>query len=430
MKILIIDMTHGGDLLALEYAERENDVTCVDCYGTSSEEKRVLLEEKGIRCMTTAPDEDFDLLVSPIHCPDSFLSNTRYESRKTFHEAVGELVVFRGMIFEVTGARGKTTTCHILSFILNRFGRTIAQLSSRGIHFYDEGIETIEEWVSIAPPSILKVSRLELPYDHWVLEVSLGGTGLADVGIITTLGENYPIAAGSRTAFDGKKQMMNLVKKVAVIPEEERELWTPQIPPGIWVSTFGEGGNVNGVLDGPLELGSDVEVRFKCLPLGEFSTTLKGNFLVPIYLRPMAAALAGLKSCGIPMPQLCEALKDFPGVPGRGEVYKEGETWIIKDHNPGVSGHSIEFEISILEKFYGVDDVGLVIEPTAKRVRERLDLKEMDLIFDVHDSIKGAYLLNPEGKEKEVKNFTSIQDIGEVMDRHPIILWCTKGGFI
>lgn len=423
-------MTHGGDLLALEYAERENDVTCVDCYGTSSEEERTILEEKGIRWTNTAPEEDFDLLVSPIHCPDSFISKARYENRKTFHQAVGELVEFRGLTIEVTGARGKTTTCHVISHILNQFGKAIAQLSSRGIHFYAEEIETIEEGVSISPPSILKISKLDLPYDHWVLEVSLGGTGLADVGIVTTLGENYPIAAGSHTAFDGKKQMLNLVKKVAVIPEEERELWAPQIPPGIWISTFGEGGNVNGIVECPLELGSEVGVRFKCQPVGEFFTTLKGNFLVPIYLRPMAAALTGLKSCGMPMPQLCEALKNFNGVPGRGEVYREGETWIVKDHNPGVSGHSIEFETSVLEDFYGAEDIGLVIEPTSKQVREELDLKEMDLIFDVHDSVKGAYLLDPEGTDKEVKNFHSIKDIGEVLDKHPIILWCTKEGFL
>ena len=44
MRILIIDMTHGGDLLAMEYAEGGNEVTCVDCYGTASEETSQAME--------------------------------------------------------------------------------------------------------------------------------------------------------------------------------------------------------------------------------------------------------------------------------------------------------------------------------------------------------------------------------------------------
>jgi hypothetical protein len=430
LKILILDMTHGGDILALEYVERGEDVTCVDCYKTLSAEICQQLTESGVRCLETAPSERFDLLVSPIHCSDSLLGEAEFDRRMTFHQAVGELTTMRKMTIEVTGARGKTSTCHVLSHMLNHFSRSIIQVTSRGIHHYKGDVKTVEERASIAPSTVLQISKMETPFDTGVFEVSLGGTGMGDVSIITTLGENYPIAGGTRTAFDGKKQMINLAQKVVVIPEEERELWSPHIAPGIWITTFGEGGNVDAQLDAPLEIGEEVEIKFKCHPVGEFSTTIKGDFLVPIYLKPMAAALIGLKSCGIAMPLLCESLNDFRGVPGRGEIYRENETWIVRDRNPGVSAHSVEYELSILEDYYNATDIGLVIEPVSRKVCEKLSLQDMDTIFEVHDSVTGAYLLNPQGAESEVKNFTTIDDISDIRGRHPIILWCTKEGYI
>lgn len=430
MKILIIDMTHGGDILALEYVERGENVTCVDCYHTSSAEVCQRLTESGVRYLEIAPPERFDLLVSPIHCPDSFIGEAEFDRRMTFHQAVGELTIMRKMTIEVTGARGKTSTCHVFSHLLNHFGRSIIQVTSRGIHHYKGDIKTIEERVSIAPSTVLQISKLDTPFDTGVFEISLGGTGKADVAIITTLGENYPIAAGTRTAFDAKKQMVNLAQKVVVIPEEERELWTPHIAPGVWLVTFGKGGSVDALLDTPIELGEDVEIKFKCHPMGEFFATVKGDFLVPIYLRPMAAALAGLKSCGIPMPQLCEALNDFKGVPGRGEIWKENGTWIIRDQNPGVSAYSVEYGLSILEDYYDAKDIGLVIEPVSRKVCEKLSLQDMDTIFEVHDSVTGAYLLNTREGEQEMKNFTTIDNISDIMGKHSIILWCTKEGYV
>lgn len=428
MKVLIIDTTHGGDVLAMEYASMDNEVTCVDCYGTSRSEVREELVAKGIRWLSSPPEEDFDLLLMPVHCPDDFISGARFEARRTFHQAVGELASFKGLTFEVTGVKGKTSTCHVISHMMNRLGRKVLQLTSRGIHLYGEEEETLEERSSIAPTSILRISRMETEFDNGVFEVSLGGTGLADVAIITTIGDNYPIAAGTRTAFDAKKQMLNMARKVAVVPEEERELWTPQVPPGVWLTTFGEEGIVDAYIDGPHELGEEVEVKFRVKPGGEFSTRFSGEFLVPAYLRPFSAAISALKSLGIPPPQLCEVLSDFNGVPGRGEVLQERDTWIVRDRNPGVSVHSVEYLLGILEEYYEAKDIGLVIEPVSIRVCEKLDLTELGTINEVHDSVTGAYLLDHSGKE--VEGFRNIQDLSEILDDHGILLHCTKEGYL
>lgn len=428
MKVLIIDTTHGGDVLAMEYASMDNEVTCVDCYGTSRPEVREELEAKEIRWLSSPPEEDFDLLLMPVHCPDDFISRARFKDRKTFHQAVGELASFRGLTFEVTGVKGKTSTCHVISHMMNRLGRRVLQLTSRGIHLYGEKEETLEERASIAPTSILRISRMETQFDNGVFEVSLGGTGLADVAIITTIGDNYPIAAGTRTAFDAKKQMLNMARKVAVVPEEERELWSPQVPLGVWLTTFGEGGIVEASVDGPLELGKEVEVQFKVKPGGAFSTTFSGDFLVPAYLRPFSAAISALKALGIPPPQLCQTLSDFTGVPGRGELLQRGDTWVVRDRNPGVSTHSVEFLLGILEEHYQAKDIGLVVEPVSIRVCEKLDLTEMGTINEVHDSVTGAYLLNH--GDRDVEGFRSIDDLSEILDDHGIVLHCTKEGYL
>jgi len=421
-----MDLTHGGDELALEYATRGHQVVCVDCYKTCDEGLRNKLEGAGILVAQTAPPEEFDLLVAPVHCPDRFLEGVKFERRITFHDAVGELVDMRGMIFEVTGAKGKTTTCHIITHLLRYFGRRIIQVTSEGITLVGDGAEVIQERASIAPTSILKVSRMDLKWDNAVFEVSLGGTGVGVVGIITTLGDNYSIAAGTRTAFDGKVQMVKNAKKFLVIPEEERELWESHVPPGVWVNTFGPGGTINAEVEPPLTLGEQCEVIFRTRIGGEFRTTVTGNFLLSSYLRPMSAAMAGMMCYGPNLPVLMDALKGYGGAPGRAEVREKAGKWVVYDRNPGVSCLSIETHLQGLESYYEIDDIGLVVEPASRNVCERLDTDHLSTLEEVHDSLTGCYLV---GDGCEIENFKKIPDISEVMGKHKVLLWCAKEGF-
>ena len=69
-KVLVLDLTHGGEVLAQVFASRGDSVTAVDIYGTASAEKKDGLTRAGIRVLIKAPPENFDLGVVPIHCPD------------------------------------------------------------------------------------------------------------------------------------------------------------------------------------------------------------------------------------------------------------------------------------------------------------------------------------------------------------------------
>ena len=50
MKILVVDMTHGGAIIASEFLEIPNfEVYAWDIYSTMAQETRIELEEKGLK---------------------------------------------------------------------------------------------------------------------------------------------------------------------------------------------------------------------------------------------------------------------------------------------------------------------------------------------------------------------------------------------
>jgi hypothetical protein len=153
-----------------------------------------------------------------------------------------------------------------------------------------------------------------------------------------------------------------------------------------------------------------------------------GDFLVPAYLNAFSASVAALKSLGIPVGQLCELLESFNGVPGRGEVLQVDDTWVVRDRNPGVSSHSVEFLVNILEEYYHSEDIGLVVEPISPRVCQKLNLDDLSLIEQVHDSVTGAYLMG--SIDRVVDGFQAIDELGDVTGDHEVMLHCTKEGYL
>ena len=67
MRVLVLDLTHGGEVLARAYARRGDDVTAVDVYGTSTAELRDGLNALGVQVLRSFPPETFDLGVAPIN---------------------------------------------------------------------------------------------------------------------------------------------------------------------------------------------------------------------------------------------------------------------------------------------------------------------------------------------------------------------------
>ena len=125
MKVLIVDMTHGGTTLVEEFLKLPDfDVFAWDIYKTLNHEDKLSLMKKGVK-FTGGIKDDF-LVVAPIHCP-------LQEIHMTHHEAVGFLMQDRihVPIIEVTGVKGKTSVVWMLKEIFKDLNPLV--LSSLGV---------------------------------------------------------------------------------------------------------------------------------------------------------------------------------------------------------------------------------------------------------------------------------------------------------
>jgi hypothetical protein len=73
-KFIVLDINHGGDILASIIKDRGNHVIAYDIYKTRKDKKQIL-NQKGIEVINSV-DRDFSdyTVVYPIHCPNRFLS--------------------------------------------------------------------------------------------------------------------------------------------------------------------------------------------------------------------------------------------------------------------------------------------------------------------------------------------------------------------
>jgi hypothetical protein len=345
----------------------------------------------------------------------------------THHQAVGELAMFKFPTIEITGAKGKTSTCHLLSFLLSRDGTRVLSLTSSGLAACGPGARSLEEKVSIAPATLLRLSKERLDFDLGVLEVSLGGSGLAKVGVITGLQEDYPIAAGTRRARDGKGQMIRSAKGNLVYPAEESDIWGPMVPRGAEVVTFGPDGDVQvrlepGALGGPSTLHVRADDRKTSLVLGH-------GYFHPAYVTAYGCSLAVIMALGQDTFAAASLLSDFPGVPGRGEVKVGPQGTVVRERNPGVSAGSLAFLLRSLVDDYGCRDIGLLLDPVNTKVCEKLDLGAVRRLCRDIPQVRGLYL-TPCGRSLAQEGMEMVEGTDDLKGRHEVLLWATKEGYL
>ncbi len=218
-RIAILDLTHGGIVLARKFKNISGLVTAIDVYGTLDSGKLEDLEKEGIKTSRKSLNAaDFDVIVAPVHLDigypmllEAAASNVPVISH---HQAVGYILsgydIRNKILVELTGTRAKTSTAVLLADILSRKKRVVSH-TSRGLEDWSTG-KLLRKGLSITPASILSaledVQEAGIKYDIFIAEISLGGTGRADVGIITTIANNYPIANNTRLASDAKRRII------------------------------------------------------------------------------------------------------------------------------------------------------------------------------------------------------------------------------
>ena len=384
MKVLILDTVHGGKVLTRSYLDKGDEVTVVDVYKVTPKDILNDIRHMGAKVADEAPADHFDLVVMPCHCPDVFIGEATYEKRVFFSEAVKDLIRDRRFRIEVTGVKGKTSTCYVLAHILSLTGRKVYLHTSRGMGPYAKGKHFITELKSIAPPMLLTLPKGE--YDVMVCEVSLGGSGKADIGCITNLLEDYGIAKNTRKAESAKKDV--LCDSVNIVPEAEKDIWAKYGKP---LRTYGKRVSVVGrpEFGKPLEVSVDYR--------GKHEVSLRSDYLALQYLDAMDMALEVCDAMDVPAETVREGLRTFPGVPGRGEVSVEKGVRYLRDRNPGVSHMSVERTLSCLKEMGALDDAVLIIDSVSRKVCDKMD---KDLIGE--DAAKdGGPMVITDGKGSE-----------------------------
>ena len=231
-KLAVLDLTHGGIPVAKKLAALGNNVTGVDVYGTV--DPGLLLEigeNHGIKCSKTSlPASEFDFLVAPVHLDSAYpmLVEAREKGITVFshHEIVGKILKYDSRLsgiktVEVTGVKAKTSTASLLADILSRKFEVVLH-TSRGLEVWKKGVPSlIGRGLSITPGSILavvdKVFEAGFRPDFFIFEISIGGTGTADLGILTTLSPDYGIANNTALASEAKLQLVRNAKPESTI---------------------------------------------------------------------------------------------------------------------------------------------------------------------------------------------------------------------
>jgi len=366
-KALILDMVHGADILAEELMAKGYTVTGVDVYGIAKEESKSSLREKGVTVSTyDVPPGHYDLLLMPVHCPDSFLKEVTWDERKTFHQIVGELSSGKNRI-EITGVKGKTSCCYLLAHILELDGRKIFLHTSRGQGPW-KGEHVIERKVSIAPTSIL---RLPEDFDTVIAEVSLGGSGKADISVITNLAEDYGIAADTRKASDAKASIFS--KGVNIVPFSEIGFWSK------YSKNLKAYGNRTEVMEKAI-IGVPLKITINYH--GKHEVLLSGDYLSLQYIPTIDLVLEICDTMDIPTDQVITGLETFKGVPGRGEITKLDGKWNVTERNPGISHLSIANMLSVLKRMESLNGAFMIMNPMNRKVCEKMDADKIRTVFD------------------------------------------------
>ena len=209
-KVAVLDAVHGAKTIAQRMA----------CCGLEAEALEVYHHTPSVA--------GYDLVVAPVHLSpkNPVMAEARRLGKRviTHHQAVGELLGPKLesapalKVFEVTGTHSKTTTALLLSKMLSARRKAVSH-TTRGIELWSGGSSRLlHQGLSITPGNVIPAMAEAVSHraDALVLEISLGGTGLADFGVLTSFSGDYMIAGRTKWASTAKLQMVSLAKDLTV----------------------------------------------------------------------------------------------------------------------------------------------------------------------------------------------------------------------
>ncbi len=308
-KVAVLDTIHGGAIIARRMVESGLQAEAFEVYHH------------------TPNLAGFDLVVAPVHLtPDNpalALAKTAKKKIITHHQAVGELL--RGgvdpamEVFEVTGTHSKTSTALLLALMLS-WQKKVLSHTTRGLEIWQDGkARLLEKGLSITPGNVILAREEALAHgvEALICEISLGGTGLADYGIVTSLSGDYPIANATKWASTAKLQMLSLAKSGAKILANSDARLSPDV-------SFARGGRVYARPDRLIFAKEEVH-----LDLGQ-DLDFMG------YETAIAGAAAAAKLAGVPRSMIAQALTGFDGFSGRMKIKRLPNQTFFDSSNSGL----------------------------------------------------------------------------------------------
>lgn len=199
-RILVLDTIHGAEIIAEELKGLGKQAEVFDPYHQSF--------SKAL---------DYDLVIAPVHLNPNFeVIKQALKMEIPFmshHKAVKEIASLKNLfsdikVVEVTGTVGKTAVCELICQLLKNKKVKVLSHTSSVTRFKSAGAEVQFPRIGGAPANVLKVMKIasekNLKPDIVVFEISLGLTGIGDVGVITSLEADYRIAGGTKDASAAK----------------------------------------------------------------------------------------------------------------------------------------------------------------------------------------------------------------------------------
>ena len=433
MNALIVDMTHGGKLIASEFSKLDDfKVFALDIYNTLSLDEKLSLEKKRIKFveksfLDEANNNDF-LIIAPVHCKiDSKVDMTHHEAVKFLMKDQINVPVI-----EVTGVKGKTSTVKMLKEIFNDLNPLI--LSSLGVEVVENGASTLlKKNISITPASIIETWQLAKDYKNigiCIFETSLGGTGLADAGILTNIAENYPIASKGKTASQAKSQIFK--SKVVACDFDSYNQFYLNFNKNTVTFDINKGANVyaSNLKFGLDKTSFNVEVNgLKTIDGTIINTSFVVSTFAPAehHLNNVLGAVCAALILKIPINQIRKGLKNFKGIDGRTSIRSYKRSKIIEEINPGINVTAIKKSVKMIQDLespsvifggkYGVTCEEIDEEATARFFNDMDPKIQLILVDEL-----GKNITNMIKRKYKYTDFNNAIDEAVQMDSKMILL--------
>ena len=462
MHYLVIDLTHGGVKIAISLAKKGKIVHAYDIYGTLKPLDREMMEVYGIDIM------DLDSLkslkgdicvISPIHSPlsEDEIERCNPDLNYTFlthHQAVGKILESWGddiLKIEVTGVKGKTSSVFMLKEILIDENPLI--LSSLGALLYEDEKEfVLKRNISITPANIKETVDLAYKianpicliadgraksenlkkYNSAIFESSLGCCGIGDIGLLTNIAEDYPIAKNRLTASEAKSQAF--MCDAVVCEKESYDRYYSEIAHDC-VNTFSLSDktanlyaeNVAYTLDETTMFirYNDVKTIDGNTLSGEMSvkTFAPGSHHVSNVLGVVLTCLSG----EISKEKIIKGLEKYRGIPGRTNKRIIENSIVIEEINPGINTEAIKKSIEMIDDLdsYLVaigGDYGITCEEIDEDLlSDYLNTLECDMILT--GDVGKALLERMPGKAEYIRDYVDCYDYAINENRNLLFIY-------